>query len=253
MDKFNIDEFINKINAIEIDKSDEEWFQKFNEEFDKQVSKDEITNFIETINKMDDQTFNKIISGMDGTKFEKLMSKINVKNFTEIINKMNGVTVLTGNDKETFIDDYLEKMQNLLEDRKRENINSTIEFLHSNLERNVKCVVNAEYSKEEKAIKESEYEGGDVDKESVEYKSMVRKTAIGAKPGQYVQGRIVLSNLFPNNILRYHETTHAARNEIFNKNGNKIAPVDRIDNLMTVNNTPDFLKQFPNTYATARL
>jgi len=68
-----------------------------------------------------------------------------------------------------------------------------------------------------------------------------------------VQGRIVLSNLPKNNILRYHETTHAARNEIFNKNGNKIAPVDRIDNLMTVNNTPDFLKQFPNTYATARL
>ena len=32
MDNFNIDEFINKINAIEIDKSDEEWFQKFNED-----------------------------------------------------------------------------------------------------------------------------------------------------------------------------------------------------------------------------
>ena len=45
MDNFNINEFINKINAIEIDKSDEEWPQKFNEEFDKQVSKNEITNF----------------------------------------------------------------------------------------------------------------------------------------------------------------------------------------------------------------
>jgi len=189
MDNFNIDEFINKINAIEIDKSDEEWPQKFNEEFDKQVSKDEITNFIETINKMDDQTFNKIISGMDGTKFEKLMSKINVKNFTEIINKMNGVTVLTGNDKETFIDDYLEKMQNLLEDRKRENINSTIEFLHSNLERNVKCVVNAEYSKEEKAIKESEYEGREFDKESVEYKSMARKNSNWCKTRTICAGK----------------------------------------------------------------
>lgn len=251
MENFNISEFINKINAIEIDRTEEEWVEKFNEEFDKQVSTDEIQSFIEIIKKIDEQTFNEIIAGMDGLKFEKLMSKINVKNFIEVINKMNGVTVLAGKEKEPFINEYLEKLQTLLEDRKRANIDSTIGFLRTNLDRNIKCVVHAEFSDDEKAIKENEYESKEVDKESIVYKSMARKTSIGAKPGQYVQGRIVYSNLSQNDILKYHETTHAARNEIFDENGNNIVAVDKIDNLKTVNNTLYFLKQFPSTTATA--
>lgn len=251
MEKFNIDEFINKINAIEIDTSDEEWLLKFNKEFGEQVSTDEIQNFIEIIKKMDDQTFNQIIANMDGIKFEKLMSKVNVRSFVEIIDKMNGIMVLTGKERNSFIDDYLKKMRTLLEDRKRENVDATVEFLKTNLDRNVKCIVKAEFSEEEKTIKKSEYEGQEVDKENPEYKDMARKTSIGAKPGQYVQGRIVCSNLPQNDILKYHETTHAARNEIFDENGDNIAPVDKIDDLMTVNNTPDFLKQFLNTTATA--
>lgn len=48
-----------------------------------------------------------------------------------------------------------------------------------------------------------------------------------------------------------HETTHAARAEMFDQEGKNILPVKYIDDLMTVTNTPEFLKQFKNITATA--
>ena len=48
-----------------------------------------------------------------------------------------------------------------------------------------------------------------------------------------------------------HETTHAARAEMFDQEGKNILPVKYIDDLMTVTNAPEFLKQFKNITATA--
>lgn len=161
-----------------------------------------------------------------------------VKQFIEKIssNKFygNDVRVLTGEDRTNFVNEWLRKLETLAV---RKNKEIDIDFLRENLDRNVKYIVNVNYTDEEKKL----------GKQSNSY---CEKQNLGARPGQYCQGRIVYSNI-SNEILKDHETTHAARIEIFNKNGEYIVPADIVDELPIVTNTPAFLKQIPNNYSTA--
>ena len=145
----------------------------------------------------------------------------------------NDVKVFSDKEKNDFINEYLRKLESLA---MRKNKEIDIDFLRENLNRNVKYIVDVTYTEEEKNLEEQS-------------KSYCEKQNVGAMPGQYCQGRIVYSNM-SNEILKDHETTHAARIEIFNKTGEHIVPVDYIDDLVFVKDTPSFLKQFPNTYST---
>ena len=154
-----------------------------------------------------------------------------VKEFIERISSVKGIEISSPNE---FIEDYLKKIKNLSE-RKGKNID--IDFLRENLERNVKYIIDVTYTDEELKLKEQS-------------ESYNIKQGTGARPGQYLQGRIVFSNI-SNYILRDHETTHAARMIMLDENDEHIRFVDRIDDLPFVTNTFDFLMQFPNTYASA--
>lgn len=167
MKEFDIDKFVEKINSINVDKSDENWRKKFDKEFDQEISENDMKKFIELVKVMSDEEFNKKISDVDGTRFGKIISKVSVKDFIQIIEKLDGVEILRGDDKEKFINDYLEKMQRLAN---RKNRNIDIDFLRENLERNVKYIVNVTLTDEEKEI---------------ELKSLQRKREIGAAPGHY--------------------------------------------------------------------
>ena len=178
------------------------------------------------------------------------------------------VKVLIGKDRDVFINNYLVKMRTLLESRfkgikKNEEIEQIINFLADNLNRNVKYVIDVTYTDEEQEIwlnygnvnanERKEFEQNEI------YKRCKAKHDVGAGPGGYIQGRIIYSNLFKDEeeaeILKAHETTHAARCVIVGRETQKsvIQDCDIFDGQeLRINGNPDYIANtYENVFATA--
>lgn len=180
----------------------------------------------------------------------------------------NDVKVLIGIDRNAFLNNYLEKVKVLLESRFKgikteEEIESIVNFLANNLNRNVKYVIDVTYTDEEQEIY-LKFNNADTNQrkeieQSEIYKRFKDKHDIGAGPGGYTQGRIIYSNLFKTEeefeILKSHETTHAARCVIIDKETKK--PVIQNNDIfdeqeLRIHGNPDYIaNSYENVFATA--
>ena len=195
-----------------------------------------------------------------------------VKSFIDRISQLDGVYVIEKGvtEYQEFINGYLNRMRKLLERKHIVEIEDILTFLERNLKRNVKYIVQVEYTEEEKKLgnfiselteqvdekdkKIREKIRAEIEKRETKKSSYgityLSKRETGARPGQYIQGRIVYSNRNENeDILKDHETTHAARLIIYNKNGDIVIP--NFDELFSTTHSDEYLEMFPSTSATA--
>ena len=178
------------------------------------------------------------------------------------------VKVLIGKDRDVFINNYLERMRTLLETRFKgiktnEEIEQTVAFLADNLNRNVKYIIDVTYTEEEQEIWLNYGNANANERKELEqneiYKRCKAKHDVGAGPGGYTQGRIIYSNLFKDEeeseILKAHETTHAARCVIVDRKTKMpvIQDNDIFDEQeLRVNGNPDYIANtYENIFATA--
>ena len=193
---------------------------------------------------------------------------LTVEEFIDEAKKVDGVKVYDEDERDKYLNDYLSKVKNYLNarfkgEKSKEEINKTVNFLKENLDRNVKYVIDVQYTDEEINIFKRHEEASREERAEIEqdetYKSYLRKHEIGAGPGGYIQGRVIFSNLDKTQeeeqILRDHETTHSARGSIIDIDTKKtiISNHDVYDRqLVRTNGNPDYLaKTYTNMLASA--
>ena len=195
-----------------------------------------------------------------------------VKEFIEKISSDefygNDVKVLVGENRDVFLNNYLEKMKELLQIRFKgiktdEEIDKMVNFLADNLNRNVKYIVDVTYTDEEQKILRVYSEADSNKRKEIEltdiYKIAKEKHDLGAYPGCYTQGRITYSNLYKDEeeleILKVHETTHAARCVILDRETGEsvIQNSDIFDGQeLRKNGNPDYIANtYENVFVTA--
>lgn len=170
---------------------------------------------------------------------------MNVKEFIEKASKIEGVKVFNDDERNEFIQKYIQKIESLnktlsirnsnLPENERIELLET-DYIEETLRRNIKYVINVTFSDDE--LKVSNY---DTDNPSLQSKNEKKK--IGALPGQYIQGRVVYSN-WSNNILVDHETTHAATINIFDMSGNIVIP--NFDDMNATISYYEYIQQLEN-------
>ena len=177
-----------------------------------------------------------------------------VKQFIDERRGIDGINIIEGTNLDLFIENYLRRLQELASSRKK---SIDIDFLRENLKRNVKYILKVSYSETDLNILQNKlisYLEADptLDIDDTIKQALLKRNT-GITPGQYIQGRIVFTDLNEQlvSILVAHETTHAARIETINtdsiNNGNISYTIPNYDILPITTDNDDYLKSLPNT------